>query len=157
MAVAGTQRDTEFILRISILDFPMNPDQLTRLLGVVPTIAHTKGAFRIPGHTFERNAWRKDAVSRGSPVVSKHILGFLEAFAPLRERLTGLDGMCEVALRCHINDYGKGYVIYCDSGVIHRLAEIRASLEVIVHLGENEAEAPNKDSIDLGFVADEEG
>ncbi len=156
MAVVETQRDTEFILRICILDYPMNPDQLTRLLGVVPTFTHTKGAFRTPGHTFKRNAWQKDAISRGSLMMSAHVVRFLDRIRPMPERLKQLAGRCEVSIRCHINDCGKGYVIYCDAGLVKRLAEMDASLEVIVHDGVNEPEPPLKDSLDLGFLPEED-
>ncbi len=156
MAVVETQRETEFILRIYILDYPMKPDQLTRLLGVVPTFAHMKGAFRIPGHTFKRNSWTKYAISRGSLMMSAHVVRFLDTIRPLPERLKQLVGKCEVAISCHINDCGKGYVIYCDEALVRRLAEMSASLEVIVHDGVNDPEPTDKDAIDLGFLPDED-
>jgi hypothetical protein len=145
-------RDTEFVLRIRVSDYPMSSDQLTELLGLAPTRSHNKGDFLRPGHFRKRSTWTKDSVSRGSLVMSAHILRFLDAMGPLPERLKQLVGQCKISVTCHINDYGRGYVIYCESTLVQRLAELNASLEVVVHKGDDDAEAPLTGSIGLGFV-----
>ena len=56
---------------------------------------------------------------------------------------------------CHINDYGRGYVIYCDPILVRRLSEINASLEVVVHPG-TDPETTKAGVVDLGHLPEED-
>lgn len=154
--MADAMRDTEFLLRLYILDYGLAADELSGALGVVPTYTHTKGAPVLSGGVFKRNIWCKQAKSSGSLRMDHHISRFLDALTPLPERITKMAGHRVVDLTCHINDYGKGYVIYCDAALAKRLAEMNASLEVVVYDGVNDPQSQNKEALDLGFLPEDD-
>jgi hypothetical protein len=87
--------------------------------------------------------------------MDRHISRFLDALAPLPQRITKITGQYVVDMTCHINDYGKGYVIYCDAALIKRLADMNASLEVIVYDGINDPQSQEENALNLGFLPEE--
>jgi len=143
------------VLRLCVLDFSGPAADLAGQLGVPKAAVWERKDERSAlshNRRLPRAVWETEATSRGSLLLGGHVSRFLDTLGTLRDRLRVLRGEYEAALRCHINDYGKGYVIYCDPNVVRHLADINASLEVVIHAGEDEAEAPHRNSIDLGFI-----
>jgi hypothetical protein len=156
MEIKAVKLETEFIIRLCVIDFSRSAADLAGQLGVPKTVVWERKDGRQASfpdnHRLPASIWEMEAKSRGSLLLGEHVFRFLEAVGPLRDKLKLLQGEYEVAVRCHLNDYGKGYVIYCDHKIISRLAEINASLEIVIHKGEDEAETPHKNSLDLGFI-----
>ncbi len=148
-------RETEFLLRLCISDFQRSTEELADLLGVAPSEVWARSAPAPQGRRAPRAMFTRIGRSSGALLMGRHILQFLDALAILCGRVKGGAGQCEVAVSCHINDYGRGYVIYCDPILVRRLSEINASLEVVVHPG-TDPETTKAGVVDLGHLPEED-
>ena len=148
-------RETEFILRLYVLDFQRSAEALAELLGVAPSEIRARIDPAPQGRRVPSAMLTRVGRSSGVLLMDRHVLRFLDALALLIGRVKAVAGQCEIAVSCHINDYGKGYVIYCDPILIRRLSEMNASLEVVVHPG-TDPETTNAVVIELGHLPDED-
>lgn len=152
----GTQtRETEFLLRLYISDFQHSAEELAVLLGVAPSEVMARSDPVPQGRRVPRAMLARVGRSSGALLMGRHVLQFLDALAILCGRVKGVAGQCEVAVSCHINDYGRGYVIYCDPILVRRLSEINASFEVVVHPG-TDPETTKAAVVDLGHLPEED-
>lgn len=147
--------DTEFILRLSVLDFQHSAAELAASLGVTISEIKTRRDPVPQGRRVPRATLTRVGRSNGTLMMNRHVLNFLDALVPLERRIKAVARQCEVLVSCHINDYGKGYVIYCDPALLRRLLEINASLEVIVHPG-TDPETTNAKVLELGHLPEED-
>lgn len=148
-------RETEFILRLYISDFQRSAEALAELLGVAPSEIRARSDPSPQGRRAPSAMLTRVGRSSGVLLMDRHVLRFLDALELLIGRVRGVAGQCEMAVSCHINDYGKGYVIYCDPILVRRLSEMNASLEVVVHPG-TDPETTKAVVIELGYLPEED-
>jgi hypothetical protein len=148
-------RETEFILRLCISDFQRSAEALAELLGVALSEVRARRGPAPQGRRAPSAMLTRVGRSSGALLMNRHILRFLDALEPLIGRAKGAAGQCEISVSCHINDYGRGYVVYCDPILIRRLSEMDASLEVVVHPG-TDPETTGAEVLGLGHLPEED-
>ena len=151
----GAQRETEFLTELYVLDFQRNAQELAAELGVALADVRQGVGAGPPGRRVPQATVRRVARSTGTLLLNRHVLRFLDSLAPLLGRVKVAVGALEAHVICDINDYGMGYVIYCDPALVRLLNEIGASLEVIVHPGDD-PQTSTADMADLGCLPEED-
>jgi hypothetical protein len=126
-------RASEYKVRLVITVFDCPPEDITRILGIMPTKTWVKGDRRVPeaGAVVDANVWQLNApMDPTGGTLGEHIDALLEV---VRAQLGAFRGLppCEIELGCTVYAYGRDALpISFSSETIRTLGIMGASIDV---------------------------
>lgn len=132
-ALAEATDETEMTprakIRLNLTDFEVDPDEVSRLLGISPDFVCRKGeAILETLRSYPENGWRLVSSLSASSSVEEHVLNVLDRIEPVAHLLPRLERL-EVEVSCVVYYYDYTPVLGLSREVIRRLARLGASLD----------------------------
>ncbi len=116
-------------IRLNLTDFEVDPDEVSRLLGISPDFVCRKGeAILETLRSYPENGWRLVSSLSASSSVEEHVLNVLDRIEPVAHLLPRLERL-EVEVSCVVYYYDYTPVLGLSREVIRRLARLGASLD----------------------------
>lgn len=122
-------------VKLMILGFTEQPDEMSRILGVSPSRTWTKGEPVAPGaHNRQpQNGWQLSAPVDPINAEANSAVESLLSLFPDRSAFRRLPSEAEVQLTCTVYAYGERPWLYFSRQTVSMLGEIGASLDVDIY------------------------
>jgi hypothetical protein len=116
-------------VRLTFID--LDPDEITRRLGIEPTLTRRAGEERAGGKVWRHDFWElTSAVGESEIVADTHFRALLERLGPHFDTIRGLDSEPTISWVVHVGPDEATPDGILSAFVLARIAELGASLNV---------------------------